>query len=170
MSHLIGDVAYDHELIRLAIDSRSPKVRLAVADKLMKESSLIELERLSRDKDKNVNRLTRSRLEEIKHARAELDKAQRRGEELVHAVETQLKSESDPLFTARLGVVKHDWHANAERHRAAAQLLASHGIAAATARRTGATLRRRRGSSRCTSCCARAGDTGRTGCHFGART
>lgn len=131
VARLIGDVAYDHELIRLAVDSRSPKVRLAVADKLMKESSLIELERLSRDKDKNVNRLARSRLEEIKHARAELDKALRRAEELVHAVETQLKSESDPLFTARLGVVKHDWHANAERHRAAVQLLASHGVAAA---------------------------------------
>ncbi len=50
----------------------------------MKESSLVELERLSRDKDKNVNRLTRSRLEEIKHARAELDKALRRGEELTY--------------------------------------------------------------------------------------
>ncbi len=132
VSRLIGDVAYDQELIRLAVDSRSPKVRLAVADKLMKESSLVELERLSRDKDKNVNRLARSRLEEIKHARAELDKALRRGEELVHAVETQLKSESDPLFTARLGVVKHDWLTNVERHRAATQLLANHGVAAAT--------------------------------------
>ncbi|HTK99995.1 MAG TPA: DUF349 domain-containing protein [Pseudomonadales bacterium] len=130
VSRLIGDVAYDHELIRLAIESRSPKVRLAVADKLMKEASLVEIERLSRDKDKNVNRLARSRLEEIKHARAELDKALRRGEELVHTVETQLKSESDPLFTARLGVVKHDWLANLERHRAAAQLLATHGVAA----------------------------------------
>ena len=32
---LIGDVGFDHELIRLAIESRSPKVRVAVADKLM---------------------------------------------------------------------------------------------------------------------------------------
>ncbi len=130
VSRLIGDVAYDHELIRLAVESRSPKVRLAVADKLMKESSLVEIERLSRDKDKNVNRLARSRLEEIKHARAELDKALRRGEELVHTVETQLKPESDPLFTARLGVVKHDWLVNIERHRASSQLLANHGVAA----------------------------------------
>ena len=131
VSRLIGDVAYDHELIRLAVESRSPKVRLAVADKLMKESSLVEIERLSRDKDKNVNRLARSRLEEIKHARAELDKTLRRGEELVHTVETQLKAESDPLFTARLGVVKHDWLVNLERHRAAAQLLANHGVTTA---------------------------------------
>ena len=131
VSRLIGDVSYDHELIRLAVESRSPKVRLAVADKLMKESSLVEIERLSRDKDKNVNRLARSRLEEIKHARAELDRTLRRGEELVHTVETQLKSESDPLFTARLGVVKHDWLANLDRHRAAAQLLANHGVTTA---------------------------------------
>jgi exonuclease SbcC len=129
ISRLIGDVAYDHELIRLAIDSRSPKVRIAVADKLMKEASLVELEHLSRDKDKNVNRLARSRLEEIKHARAELDKAVRRAEELTRTVETQLKAETDPLFTARLGVVKHDWLANRERHIAATRQLASHGVA-----------------------------------------
>jgi hypothetical protein len=128
ISRLIGDVAYDQQLIRLAIEARSPKVRVAVADKLMKESSLVELEHVSRDKDKNVNRLARSRLEEIRHARAELDKAQRRAEELTHTVETQLKAESDPLFTARLGVVKHDWTVNADRHRAAAKLLASHGV------------------------------------------
>jgi len=127
VSRLIGDVAYDHELIRLAVEARNPKVRVAVADKLMKESSLVELEHVSRDKDKNVNRLARSRLEEIRHARAELDKAQRRAEELTHTVETQLKADTDPLFTARLGVVKHDWSANAERHRTAAKLLANHG-------------------------------------------
>ncbi len=130
VARLIGDVAYDQDLIRLAVESRSPKVRLAVADKLMKESSLVEIERLSRDKDKNVNRLARSRLEQIKHARAELDKALRRGEELVHTVETQLKAESDPLFMARLGVVKHDWFVNLGRHSAAVQSLASHGVAA----------------------------------------
>ena len=128
VSRLIGDVAYDHELIRLAVESRNPKVRVAVADKLMKEASLVELEHVSRDKDKNVNRLARSRLEEIKHARAELDKSLRRAEELTHTIETQLKAGTDPLFTARLGVVKHDWLANRERHLAAARLLAAHGI------------------------------------------
>ena len=130
VSRLIGDVAYDHELIRLAVESRNPKVRLAVADKLMKEASLVELEHVSRDKDKNVNRLARSRLEEIKHARADLDKSAQRAEDLVRTVETQLKAETDPLFAARLGAVKHDWQANFERHRAAMQLLAAHGVAA----------------------------------------
>ena len=125
---LIGDVAYDEDLIRLAVESRNPKVRVAVADKLMKEASLVELEHLSRDKDKNVNRLARSRLEEIKHARAELEKSLRRVEELTHTIETQLKAESDPLFTARLGVVKHDWLANCQRHGDAARLLATHGV------------------------------------------
>jgi len=129
VSRLIGDVAYDHELIRLAVEARSPKVRVAVADKLMKESSLVELEHVSRDKDKNVNRLARSRLEEIRHARAEHDKAQRRAAELLQTVET-LKPDTDPLFTARLGVVKHDWTVNAERHRAAAILLVNHGAPA----------------------------------------
>jgi exonuclease SbcC len=127
VARLIGDVAYDHDLIRLAVESRSPKVRVAVADKLMKEASLIELEHLSRDKDKNVNRLARGRLEQIKHARAEVEKSLRRAEELTHTIETQLKADSDPLFTARLGVVKHDWNANRDRHDAAARLLAAHG-------------------------------------------
>jgi DNA repair protein SbcC/Rad50 len=127
---LIGDVGFDQELIRLAIESRSPKVRVAVADLLMKETSLVELERLSRDKDKNVNRLTRSRLEEIKHARAELDKTLRRAAELTTTAETQLKADTDPLFAARLGVVKHDWHANCARHAAAASRLAAHGLPA----------------------------------------
>ncbi len=127
VARLIGDVAYDHELIRLAVESRSPKVRVAVADKLMKEASLVELEHVSRDKDKNVNRLARGRLEEIKHARAELDKSIQRAEDLTRTVETQLKPESDPLFTARLGAVKHDWHTNLERHRGAMRTLAAHG-------------------------------------------
>ena len=125
---LIGELEYDHELIRLAVESRSPKVRVIVADKLMKEASLVELERVSRDKDKNVNRLARGRLEEIKQARAEVDKALRRAEELTHTVETQLKADSDPLFGARLGVTKHDWQAVVARHAAAAQRLAQHGV------------------------------------------
>ena len=131
VARLIGDVEYDHELIRLAVESRSPKVRVIVADKLMKEASLVELERVSRDKDKNVNRLARGRLEEIKQARADVDKALRRAEELTHTVETQLKAESDPLFSARLGVTKHDWLAVSARHAAAVQRLAAHGIVVA---------------------------------------
>jgi DNA repair protein SbcC/Rad50 len=127
---LIGDVGFDAELIRLAVESKSPKVRVAVADKLMKEASLIELERVSRDKDKNVNRLARARLDEIKHARSDVERTARRAEELAHIVETQLRPDSDPLFAARLGVVKHDWQSNRERHDAAVARLAAHGVAA----------------------------------------
>jgi exonuclease SbcC len=126
---LIGDVGFDTELIRLAIESRNPKVRIAVADKLMKETSLVELERVSRDKDKNVNRLARARIDEVKHARGDVERALKRAEALVHTVETQLKADSDPLFAARLGAIKHDWQTNSERHATAAAQLKMHGVA-----------------------------------------
>jgi exonuclease SbcC len=129
---LLGDVGYDRELIDLAVESRHPRVRLAAASQLMKESSLVELERASRDRDKNVNRLARHRLDSIKQARAEVDKAARRAEDLVRTLATQLPlAERDPLFAAKLGVVRQDWRANLERHRHASTTLASHGVAAA---------------------------------------
>jgi len=62
VSRLIGDVAYDHELIRLAVDSRSPKVRIAVADKLMKEASLVELRHVPLREDAIVGRAERARV------------------------------------------------------------------------------------------------------------
>lgn len=128
---LIGEVGYDSELIALAVDSKHPKVRLAVADKLANENSLIELERTSRDRDKNVNRLARTRLDAIKHARADVDKTERRAQDLIRQLEAQLKpTERDALFAAKLGVARQDWAANRNKHDDNARLLAEHGIAA----------------------------------------
>ena len=127
---LIGDVGYDREIIVLAVEARHPRVRLALAEKLVKESSLIDLERMSRDRDKNVNRLARSRLDAIKHARADHEKATRRADELVRTLAVQVKAgERDPLFAAKLGVMRQDWIANAERHAHAVEALARHGVA-----------------------------------------
>jgi hypothetical protein len=48
----------------------------------------------------------------------------------MQVVETQLKPDTDPLFAARLGVVKHDWQGNCARHAAAAARLATFGLQA----------------------------------------
>ncbi len=130
---LVGDVGYDAELVQLAVDSKHAKVRLAAADKLVKESSLVELERASRDRDKNVNRLARTRLDAIRHARADVEKSDRRAHELLRSLESQLKgASSDPLFAAKLGVFRSDWSTNRERHRQNAKLLESHGATIAS--------------------------------------
>jgi hypothetical protein len=130
---LLGDVGYDAELIQLAVESRHPKVRLAAADKLLNEQSLNELEHASRDRDKNVNRLARTRLDAIRHARADAEKAERRAQELLRALETQLKpADKDHLFGAKLGVIRQDWSSNRARHGDCVALLAQHGITIAS--------------------------------------
>jgi hypothetical protein len=125
---IIGDVEYDADLIKLAVESKNAKVRLAVADKLQREASLAELERVSRHRDKNVHRLARHRLDEIKQARTNLAKSERRAIELAEALEAQLRIETDALFAARLGVIKQDWATNERRIVELTAQLASHGI------------------------------------------
>lgn len=128
---LLGDVPYDSELVALAVEARHPRVRLAAAQLLVKESSLVELERASRDRDKNVNRHARSRLDEIRHARADVEKTDRRADELLRTLAAQSALvERDPLFAAKLGVMRQDWQANVERHEHAVGVLRTHGVAA----------------------------------------
>ena len=125
---VIGDVEYDADLVRLAVDSKNAKVRLAVADKLQREASLAELERASRHRDKNVHRLARNRLDEIRQARAGLAKGERRAQELLDNLESQLRVEPDHLFPARLGVIRQDWSANELKMRQLRRELSTHGI------------------------------------------
>ncbi len=129
VSRLIGEVGYDTELIQLAVTAKHAKVRLAAAEKLIAEHSLAELERASRDRDKNVNRLARTRLDTIKHAKSDAEKADRRAHELVKSLEAQLRSaETDPLFAAKLGLIRQDFASNLARHREHARLLKEHGV------------------------------------------
>lgn len=122
----IEAVTDDTELLALAIASRTPKVRLAVAERLKSEALLTELEHQSRDRDKNVNRLARSAIDDIRHARQAREKALHRARDLV----TQLTTlrDSDTTLAARLGVARQDWQLNVARMDEANAQLNEYGI------------------------------------------
>jgi DNA repair protein SbcC/Rad50 len=104
---------------RLALENRNAKVRLALAERVFAEEALTDLERHSRDRDKNVHRLARTRLDEVKHARAEQQRALERAAQLLDQLETLAHVEPAGSSAARLTHVRDDWRANLARLHAA---------------------------------------------------
>jgi exonuclease SbcC len=101
------------DLIDLAVEARHAKVRLALARRLVDETSLTELERRTRPRDKTVNRLARTRLDAIRHDQGHHAKALRRAAELLESLSQAAAGEASSA--SRLGGLAHSWKANFER-------------------------------------------------------
>lgn len=101
------------DLIDLAVEARHAKVRLSLAQRLTDETSLAELERRTRSRDKTVNRLARTRLDAIRHDQGHHAKALRRASELLESVRQAAATEAPS--TSRLGGLAHSWKMNFER-------------------------------------------------------
>jgi DNA repair protein SbcC/Rad50 len=100
---------------RLALENRNAKIRLVLAERVFAEEALNDLERQSRDRDKNVHRLARTRLDEVKHARAEQQRALERAAQLLDQLETLAHVEPAGSSVARLTHIRDDWRANLAR-------------------------------------------------------
>jgi DNA repair protein SbcC/Rad50 len=117
----------DLATVRLALECRNAKVRLALAERVYREDALTELERHSRDRDKNVHRLARTRLDDIKHARAEQARGLERVLQLVGQLQSLSQIERLTLTRARLAHLRDDWLATLARLNAAQDRLRTHG-------------------------------------------
>ena len=70
----------------LAVNAAGAEARHHIAAQIWQEPALNELERLSRSRDKTINRLARGRLSDLKSARARLDELTQQAEELQSAL------------------------------------------------------------------------------------
>jgi hypothetical protein len=100
-------------LIDLAIEARHAKVRLSIARRLMDETSLAELERRTRSRDKTVHRLARTRLDAIRHDQGHHAKALRRASEILESIRQAATIEAPSA--SRLGGLAHSWKTNFDR-------------------------------------------------------
>ncbi len=101
------------DLIDLAVEARHAKVRLALARRLVDQTSLTELERRTRSRDKTVNRLARTRLDTIRHDQSHHTKALRRAAELLESLRQAAAGEASSA--SRIGGLAHSWKTNFER-------------------------------------------------------
>ncbi len=69
---LLDEITDRNAFVVLALNCRSPEIRLAAAKKIRDEDLLSQLEKQSRNHDKRVNRCCREGLDEIRHWRSEL--------------------------------------------------------------------------------------------------
>ncbi len=112
--------------VTLSIESRNPRVRLRIAELIQDEPRLVELERLSRDRDKNLNRLARSRLDDIRQARANYQAAADQANALLRQLESL--QPDDHLLGPKLARLKTDWLSTQVRLDECAQTLTEHNI------------------------------------------
>ena len=145
-SRLIGDVEYDHELIRLAVESRSPKVR--AGRRRQADEGIVARRTRARCRATKTRTSIDSRAAASKKSNTRARNSTRRcaaREELVahrrDATEVGIGSVVQRAPRRREARLARQ---SASATRAAAQLLASHGVAVAPLDRTGATFRRRR--------------------------
>ena len=110
---LLETIETPTHLIDLAIDARHAKVRLLLAHRLVDQTSLNELERRTRSRDKSVHRLARSRLDAIRHDQGHHAKALRRASELLESMRQAAVAQAPS--TSRLGGLTHSWKTNFDR-------------------------------------------------------
>jgi exonuclease SbcC len=113
VDELLQRIEAKADLIDLAVEARHAKVRLALARRLVDETSLTELERRTRSRDKTVNRLARTRLDAIRHDQGHHAKALRRAAELLESLRQAAAGEAPSA--SRLGGLAHSWKTNFER-------------------------------------------------------
>jgi DNA repair protein SbcC/Rad50 len=112
-------------LTQLALESRHPRVRLELAERVFDEACLADLERHSRDRDKNVHRLARMRLDQVRQARADQQRSAARATELVEQLRV-LENSDSAMAAARLVHIEDEWRAARKRHQTAGTTLNAH--------------------------------------------
>lgn len=105
-----------------------PEVRLAVAEAAWQPDFLAALERVMRGRDKNVLRLARERLANLKTASAARDRENEETAQLVAAAAAL--GDDDVHYDARRDAIERDWEQHLARLAATDATLARFGIAA----------------------------------------
>ncbi len=100
-------------LEEIALHSSIASLRQAAAEKIQSESILKELLLESRNRDKNVYRVTRDRLEQIEQQRRDQKALEQQTQLLKEQIQQQLNAAFHPLYQVRLDYLEQRWRETA---------------------------------------------------------
>jgi DNA repair protein SbcC/Rad50 len=96
-------------LLQLASDASTAIIRQAAAAKITARDQLEQLAKTAQNKDKNVYKLVKARLDVFKASDAKLAELETLAQSICSKLEKHSHLEADALFKARLSVLQQEW-------------------------------------------------------------
>ena len=100
----------DLDLCELLLTDNLSRVHQHCAGRLENEAPLQKIQQHFVDRDKNVSRIVKSKLQVIQHSRAELEASELALQNLQQKLTTLLAAEAGPEYARRVDVLQHEWH------------------------------------------------------------
>ena len=97
------------QLVDLAGSAAHVSVRLAAAKRVQDEGALTIVANKAKQRDKNVFRLARTRLDRIRAARRAIKEAQQRASNIANRLSELSESPTDRTFAPRLKIIQQEW-------------------------------------------------------------
>jgi DNA repair protein SbcC/Rad50 len=97
-------------LLKLASEGATTQVRQAAAEKIHSREVLENLAKLAKQKDKNVFKIVKAKLDVFKSADHELADLETSAKRVAEKMEKHSHLEADALFKAKLDLLKQEWH------------------------------------------------------------
>ncbi len=99
----------EQELLKLASDGATSQLRQAAAEKIASREVLETLAKAAKNKDKNVFKIVKTKLDVFKAEDAKQAEVEARAQQVCEKLERHSLLEADALFKARLTVLQQEW-------------------------------------------------------------
>ena len=99
----------EDDLAAIACDAAYPGVRRAAAEGVVSESALNDIASRAKNRDKNVFRAAKTRLDRIRAARRTLTEADSRAEDVARRIAELAQLPVDRTFDARVKIIEQEW-------------------------------------------------------------
>lgn len=101
----------ENKLLQLASDGATAQLRQAAAEKIVTREILETLAKLAKQKDKNVYKIVKAKLDQFKQADQALAEIEASAKRIAEKMEKHSHLEADALFKAKLSVLQEEWSA-----------------------------------------------------------
>ncbi len=106
---VVEQTSDEQELLKLASDGATSQLRQAAAEKISSREILEALAKAAKNKDKNVFKIVKTKLDVFKAEDAKQAELEARAQQVCEKLERHSVLEADALFKARLNVLQQEW-------------------------------------------------------------
>jgi len=106
---VVEQTSDEQELLKLASDGATSQLRQAAAEKIASREVLEALAKAAKNKDKNVFKIVKTKLDVFKADDAKQAELEARAQQICEKLERHSVLEADALFKARLSVLQQEW-------------------------------------------------------------
>lgn len=100
----------ENKLLKLASDGATAQLRQAAAEKIISREILENLAKQAKQKDKNVYKIVKAKLDQFKQADQAIAEVEAAAKRIAEKMEKHSHLEADALFKAKLSVLQAEWN------------------------------------------------------------